>query len=68
MRDMASPGAPTDRYFLERTENENSTEFAHFGYPGFPNEAGIAWINMVKGLSNFHDSFCRTKPRFFGKS
>ena len=53
MRDMAGnnaagDGAPADRYFLERRLNENSTDFAHLGYPGYPNEAGVAWINMVK--------------------
>ena len=53
LRDMAGynangDGAPQDRYFLERRLNENSTEFAHLGYPGYPNAAGIAWIEMIK--------------------
>jgi len=56
MRDMeGSTSPPQDRILLERFENENSTDFVHLGYPGYPNEAGIAWINLIKGefVSNF---------------
>ena len=69
-------GAPADRYFLERRLNENSTDWAHLGYPGYPNEAGVAWINMVKGkfqsnitISNIPNLASMTYARFlyFGK-
>jgi len=56
MRGMeGSKNPPKDRILLERYENENSTDFVHLGYPGYPNEAGISWINLIKGefVSNF---------------
>ena len=56
MRDMeGSQNPPPDRILLERYENENSTEYVHLGHPGYPNEAGIAWINLMKKefASNF---------------
>ena len=49
MRDMTCDTCPVDRFLFERRKNENSTDWGYLGYPGWPNEAGVAWINMVKG-------------------
>ena len=37
-----------DKVIFEGELNENSTDFAHLGYPLYPNAAGMAWIEMIK--------------------
>ena len=50
--------------------SRNSTEFAHLGYPGYPNAAGIAWIDMIKGefQSNFTFSDFQSSGQTIEKS
>ena len=44
-----------DRLFLEGVLNEHSEPYVDLGYPGYPNAAGVAYIELVKGefMSNF---------------
>ena len=37
-----------DKVIFEGELNENSTDFAHLGYPLYPNAAGMAWIELIK--------------------
>jgi len=37
-----------DQRLFEAELNENSTDFVDQGYPWYPNEAGMAWIKLVK--------------------
>ena len=37
-----------DQRLFESVLNENSTDFVDRGYPWYPNEAGMAWIKLVK--------------------
>ena len=37
------------RDYLENELNGNTSAYADLGHPGYPNEAGMAYINLVKG-------------------